>query len=233
MKPLKILITGANRGIGLEFVKQFIDPTVEIIATCRHPEKADQLIGLQTQAPACVKIESLDVSAPASVKHFVTQLGSQTIDILINNAGIFPKESGGAPWDTDALSQAFVTNTIGPLQLSEALLPNITASQEKLIVNITSGMGSIKQQSGSRRSLPYCVSKAALNMAMRILAKECAPQQIKILLVHPGWVVTDMGGESALLSVQESVAAMKQLIQQHQGLESGAFYQYDGQNIPW
>ena len=228
-----VLITGANRGIGLEFSRQYAEAGWRVIATYRNPDQAANLNAL-AERYANVQIETLDVGDFGQIDALSVRLGEKCIDVLINNAGVYLDKLGHGlgHLDYDAWSNAFWVNSIAPVKLVETLLPNIQRSNKKLIVSISSLMGSMADnQSGG--SLLYRSSKAGLNAAMKSLAVDLSPLSIGVLILHPGWVKTDMGGKNALIDADESVAGMMQRIDDFTLTQSGKFMKYDGSILPW
>lgn len=226
-----ILITGANRGLGLEFVHQYARTGANIIACCRSVDDAHELKTLSHQFPR-IEIHALDVSSFTSIRDLAREV-KKPIDILLNNAGILQKESTLDDISVDAFQQTFLINTIAPLKMAAAFSAHIASSQKKLIVCISSSMGSIADNtSGGYYS--YRASKAALNMVMKSAAIDLAKQQIKVLLLHPGWVRTRMGGPEANLDPKESVAGMRNIIDTYQpALGEIPFLRYNGGVVPW
>lgn len=196
------LITGANRGIGLEFVRQLKEKGYYIFGTCRHPETSTELKSLADE------VFQLDVTNDDDITALTRKLSNRPIDLLINNAGI-SGEQGVTIGNIDRANFINVINTncISVVKLSDALLPNIQASEDKSILVISSRMGSISDNDRGR-SYAYRTSKAALNCVMRSFAIDVKDQGIKVMLIHPGWVKTDMGGTDAEIDVQSSVAGM-------------------------
>jgi len=221
-----VLITGANRGLGLEFARQYAADGWNVIATARNPDGADELESLPVETLA------LDVADPASVAALARSLEGRPIDLLINNAGIFPRVRGIEEIDFDDYGQTLVVNTIGPVRVTRALLPNLRASERKTVVNITSRLGSIALTDNGV-FYGYRESKAALNMFSRTLANELKPEGFTVLTVHPGWVRTDMGGENANLSPQESVSGMRAVIAERGPEDTGTYWAFSGEEVPW
>jgi len=224
-----VLITGANRGLGLEFCKQYADEGWDVLACCRNPETADKLADIPQ-----VRVLPLDVSDFAQIDKLATQLLDTAIDVLINNAGIYgdsPRRSFGQ-LDYAAWTQTLTINTQAPVKMAEAFLPHLQRGDKKMLVSISSQMGSIADN-GSGGSIVYRTSKAALNAAMKSIAIDLAEQGIGVLVLHPGWVKTDMGGPNALIDAQKSVAGMRQVIARFTLDQSGGFLKYDGSSLPW
>ena len=228
-----MLITGANRGIGLEFVRQYAEAGWRVYACCRNPQNADALHRLKEKYSGLISIHPLDVSNFDQINQLAEALSGTAIDVLINNAGIYRHDrsiSGGV--DEASWIESFRVNSIAPLKMAEAFTDNLAKSTYKKIINITSKMGSIDDNT-SGGYYAYRSSKAALNMVTRSLALDLAPHGISAIVLHPGWVKTDMGGPSALISVEQSVAGMRQVIEKLTPAGSGRFYAYDGQEILW
>jgi NAD(P)-dependent dehydrogenase (short-subunit alcohol dehydrogenase family) len=228
------LVTGANRGIGLEFCRQYAADGWRVLACSRYPEKSDALNKLAAQYPELIKIHALDVADHVQIERLAQVLADESIDLLINNAGIYPDsdKSGFGHTDYAEWVQAFRTNTMAPLKMAETFATQITRSQQKTIVTITSQMGSIADNSGGGSYL-YRSSKAALNMVVKSLAIDLKPLGITAVVFHPGWVKTDMGGANALITAEQSVSGMRKVIDRLAIADSGKFFGYDGQVISW
>jgi NAD(P)-dependent dehydrogenase (short-subunit alcohol dehydrogenase family) len=228
-----VLITGANRGLGLEFARQYVLDGWQVFATCRNPGTASQLRAIAENGGGKLTVVAMDVTDPASVQNAATQVRDIAIDVLINNAG-----TGGEPGQTtgnvdyDNWVRVLDVNTLGPLRLVEAFTDHIARSKRKIIVTITSGMGSLGANTEGG-SIAYRSSKAAVNMVMRSAAVDLAPRGITCVLVNPGWVKTDMGGPDAPRAPQESVAAIRKLIGRIGPKDSGKFFNYDGGKHQW
>ena len=227
-----VLITGANRGIGLEFVRQYAADGARIIATARHPGEAKELLDLAAKSKGQVTIHPLDVASGASIQHLATEIADTPIDILINNAGVYGGEYQSAHnLDYETWARTLTVNSLGPVRVLLALLGNLKKGKEKKAVTLTSGMGSTTNHDG--QALIYRSSKAALNNAMHGLALALKPEGIAVLLLHPGWVKTDMGGRNASLSPDVSVSAQRKLIASLTTKDTGRYLAYDGREIPW
>ena len=229
-----ILITGANRGIGLELTRQFVAEQWQVHACCRSPENARDLMKLAHQHQGQVNVHVLDVTNDNQRQILADQLMGQTIDILLNNAGIdggWSEQHFGhvniANWQA-----ALQINTIAPLQMMQAFMPHVSQSQRKIMANISSKMGSIADNS-SGGSYSYRSSKAALNMVTMSVARDLADREICVVALHPGWVRTDMGGPNADLSVEQSASILKQHLLGLSLADSGRFIDIDGTDIPW
>ncbi|WP_020563417.1 SDR family oxidoreductase [Methylosarcina fibrata] len=224
-----VLVTGANRGLGLEFCRQYAADGWRVLACCRHPDTA---VGL-AELPG-VSVHALDVSDFKRIDNLALALRDTPIDVFINNAGVYGDSLGHAfgHLDYEAWTQALKINSQAPVKMAEAFLPHLKRSEKKLLVSITSQMGSIADN-GSGGSIMYRTSKAALNAAMKSLAIDLEEQGIGVVLLHPGWVKTDMGGEHALIEPAESIAGMRRIIEDFTFEQSGVFLKYDGSSLPW
>jgi NAD(P)-dependent dehydrogenase (short-subunit alcohol dehydrogenase family) len=228
------LITGANRGIGLEFCRQYAAEGWRVMACSRHPKKSVELNKLAAQYPDLIKVYSLDVTDHAEIAHLGQVLANESIDMLINNAGIYPDadKKGFGHTDYEAWMQAFRINTMAPLKMAETFAPQISRSKQKTIVTVTSKMGSIADNSSGGNYL-YRTSKAAVNMVVKNLAIDLKPNGIIAVVFHPGWVKTDMGGPNAMISAEQSVSGIRKMIVRLSLLDSGKFFAYNGAVIPW
>ncbi|RFC38620.1 MAG: NAD(P)-dependent dehydrogenase, short-chain alcohol dehydrogenase family [Candidatus Nitrotoga sp. CP45] len=228
------LITGANRGIGLEFSRQYAADGWIVLACSRNPGKSDELNKLAAQYPELIKILALDVSDHAQIERLAQELSDESIDLLISNAGIYPKSDVNSFGHIDYAEwmQVFRINTMAPLKMVETFATQLARSEKKIFVAITSKMGSIADNSGGRNYL-YRSSKTAVNMVVKSLAIDLQSAGITSIVIHPGWVKTDMGGPNALISTEQSVSGMRQVISNLSMADSGKFFSYDGQEIPW
>jgi NAD(P)-dependent dehydrogenase (short-subunit alcohol dehydrogenase family) len=228
-QPSSALITGAGRGIGLELVRQYAGDGWRIHATCRDSKGASALEGVKGD----VLIHRLDVTKAVQIAALVRDLKGEPIDLLINNAGrTGARDRSFGNLDYDIWEDVFRVNALGPIRVAEALVDLVAAGQRKQIVSITSRMGSIGANSDGG-SYAYRSTKAALNAAMKSLSIELARRKIAVVVFHPGWVRTDMGGRSASLSPKKSVEGMRAVIDRLTLSDSGRFLNYDGTEIPW
>jgi len=227
------LITGVNRGLGLEFATQYLADGWQVYAACRDPVSASELRRLAEDSGETLRILAMDVTDPASIKAAAEELDGQTIDLLLNNAGIIgPRGQTIGNIDYEAWAKVIDVNTMGPTRVSEAFVDHVARSDRKLIVTLTSGMGSLADNT-SGGSIAYRSSKAAVNMVMRSLAIDLAPRGLTCVVVNPGWVQTDMGGANATLTPVESVTALRRLIDTLGPAQSGKFFNYDGREYAW
>jgi NAD(P)-dependent dehydrogenase (short-subunit alcohol dehydrogenase family) len=224
-----VLITGANRGIGLELARQYHGAGWNVIGTARDPGAAKDLRAIGDD----VLVPALDVTSQDSVATLAKSLEHQPIDLLINNAGV--GDGGGsslAKLEVDTFEHVMQVNALGPVRVTQALLPNLRAGKGRTIVSITSILGSIAGDTDGGY-YGYRESKAALNMFMRSLAAELRPEKFICIPIHPGWVKTDMGGANAQLTVEESVTGIRKVVDGLKLADSGKFWSYDGTNLPW
>ena len=223
-----VLVTGANRGIGLELVKQYASEGAEVIACCREPAKAADLKAIKGN----VRVMTLDVGDPASAAALKKDLAGQPIDIVINNAGITgPRDGDPDTIDIDAWLYAFRVNSVAPYMIAQALKSNLKAGKDKKLVAITSRLGSIGEDSGGFQ--PYKATKAALNSIMHNLAKRWTKYEIAIGIFHPGWVQTDMGGKGAPTKPEDSVRGLRARIAELDMAKSGTYRDFENREIPW
>lgn len=228
----KVLVTGSNRGIGLEWCRQYAEAGWRVFASCRHPESAEELRELAQGCPR-LSIHRLDVARADSIAALHAELQGEAIDVLVNNAGVYFEKYA----HTDALRyddwmQTFEVNTIGPMRVTEALLDQLARGKRRLVVNMTSHMGSIAEIEAPG-DYYYRSSKAALNAAMKGLSIALKARGIGVLLLHPGWVRTRMGGWDAPIMPAESVAGMRGLADKFSIDMSGRFFRFNGTEIPW
>ncbi len=226
-----VLITGANRGIGLEFARQYANDGAKVIACCRKPAGADELKAL-SKSNGKFEIHSLDVADFAAVKALAKDLAREPIDILINNAGVYgPKRQSANDMDFEGWAHTFAVNTMGPLAMAQSFQSNLRRGHEKKLVSITSGMASTAENGGGY--LAYRASKAALNNVMKSLAVDWSSEGIIAVALDPGWVRTDMGGKDAPTLPEESVSGMRKVIATLKLSDSGKFLNRRGEEERW
>jgi NAD(P)-dependent dehydrogenase (short-subunit alcohol dehydrogenase family) len=228
-----VLITGANRGLGFEFAKQYSADGWQVYAACRDPVAASELCQLAEDSGERLRILAIDVTDAGSVKAAAAELDGQAIDVLLNNSGIIgPHGQTIGNIDYDAWAKVLDVNTMGPMRVAEAFVEHVARSERKLIITLTSGMGSLADNT-SGGSIAYRSSKAAVNMVMRSLAIDLASRGITCVVVNPGWVQTDMGGANATLTPADSVTALRGLIETLGPAQSGRFFNHDGREYAW
>ncbi len=228
-----LLITGANRGLGLEFTKQYLADGWKVIACARHPEKSEELQKLKQAHPSLLELTSLDVTDLSAIEALGQKFKQTPIDLLISNAGIYGgdrQEFGSI--DYLAWQEIFKTNTLASMKLAESFLDSIQLGQKKCFMAITSKMGSIADNTSGGYYL-YRSSKAALNMVIKSLSVDWQPYGITCLVLHPGWVQTDMGGAQAPLKPTQSVKGMIQVLSKVSLADTGRFLDFQGKEILW
>lgn len=225
-----VLITGTNRGIGLAFTKQYAEAGWRVLACCRVPESASTLNALAAKHNN-IEIFTLDVANFSQIDALAQQLNNVAIDVLINNAGVYP--SGGLS-DEEVANwlDGFKVNTIAPLKMATAFTSHIAKSQLKKIATLSSKMGSIDDNT-SGGSYMYRSTKTAINMVMKSLSVDLASAGIAVVTLHPGWVETDMGGPNALINTETSVTGLCKVIDNLNLSNTGKFIAYDGKEIAW
>jgi len=238
----RCVVSGANRGLGLEFVRQLAAAGDEVVATARRPEAAAELSDIARASGGRVTVVALDVSDPASIAGAGAQVAERfpAVDLLINNAGIMrlpdaPDEITAGPLDAldgEAVLSLLRVNVVGPVLVTQALQPLLAAARRSVVVNLSSGMGSIGSTTAAM-DYAYCTSKAGLNMMTRHLAHELEQQGTIAVSISPGWVRTDMGGPAAPLDPPESVKGILSLVDGLGPGDSGRFLDHSGEEIPW
>ncbi len=230
---MHVVITGASRGIGLEFVRQYLARGDRVVAACREPARADALAAAAAPAGDRARVAACDVASDASVAAFAASLGDATVDLLVNNAGV------GGGWEsldgvaTEVALETYNVNALGPVRVTRALLPHLARSAAPRVAHVSSGMGSIGDN-GSGGAYAYRMSKAALNMASRNLAVDLRPRGVVSVVINPGWVQTDMGGADAPTGARESVAAMIARFDALTLADSGRFLDWKRpEGFPW
>ena len=229
-----VLITGSNRGLGLEWATQYAEQGWQVHATCRCPEDAADLAALAERYPL-VAIYRLDVTKPKQIRELAGGLINLPLNVLVNNAGVYFEH-----WGKDKLGridyadweESFRVNTLGAVRVTEAFAPHLARSQGGVVVAVTSNMGSLTDITCGH-DYAYRSSKAALNASMRGLSYELKALGVGVLLVHPGWVRTRMGGSTAPVNPEESVAGMRALVERFEMGMSGEPFRYDGSHLPW
>jgi NAD(P)-dependent dehydrogenase (short-subunit alcohol dehydrogenase family) len=228
-----ILITGANRGIGLGHARAFAQRGIKVYATARAPGKADELHALAAEFPGQVNVQAYDAAEPGAADTLKAALAGASLDLLFANAGVIGGERQHfAAIDPDSLLETIRINAIAPLMLAEALAPNVAASRRKLMAFQSSLMGSLADN-GSGGYYAYRCAKAALNMVARGIAQDLRSQGVISVALHPGWVRSAMGGPGAKLSIDDCVAAQQRLLDGLKPSDSGKFFNYDGRELPW
>jgi len=234
-----VFITGANRGLGLEFVKQYMAEGCVVHACCRRPGGAAELKTLEKANRSQLHVHALDVTRTEAIQRLAGALSETPIDILINNAGVFgpraeadkdPRQSLGQ-LDEEIIAKVMRINAIAPLVVSQAFTEHVARSQDRKFVAISSAMGSIAN--GGKGHYAYRMSKTALNMAMATLARDLEGRGVAVGVFCPGWVRTEMGGPDAPQTVEQSVSGMRRLIEELEAGGPARFQLFDGSPIPW
>ncbi|HAG94931.1 MAG: short-chain dehydrogenase [Pseudomonadales bacterium] len=227
-----VFITGANRGLGLEFSRQYLAAGNRVIATARNPEDSEGLQALKKEYGEHLSLYPLDVTDANSRAAVSDAVGDRVIHLLINNAGYYGANNPLGKLDEADWSKVFHVNCIGPVKMVALLRSNLGNAGSATVAMLSSKMGSMGDNT-SGGSYVYRSSKAALNAATKSLAIDLAEEQIKVVALHPGWVLTDMGGPNALIDVAISVNGMRKVIEGLQTKQSGDFIAYDGTLVPW
>jgi NAD(P)-dependent dehydrogenase (short-subunit alcohol dehydrogenase family) len=227
-----VLITGANKGIGLELVKIYAEQGDMEVACCRNPGGAEALN--QFAENNGVDVQQVQVGDGDSVASLVTQLGDKPVDILINNAGTagpaFDQQTAST-MDFDGWLETFNVNTLAPVRVMQALLWNLKSAENPKVVTITSQMGALSLD--MTFSYAYCTSKAALNKFMRMAAIELGKEGISVCVIHPGWVKTDMGRPDADISATESAQGIANVVAGLDASNNGSFWKWNGEIHDW
>lgn len=226
-----VLITGANRGLGLEFCRQYAQTGWQVIACCRLPNQTSALEKVAEQHDT-VTIARLDVRDHKQIEALALEFRAVTIDLLISNAGIYGDSHRFGHIDYQSWQDTMQVNVFSAIKLAETFADHLVVSKQGLFVAISSLMGSIADND-SGGSYLYRSSKAALNAAMKSLSFDFARQGTGVLIFHPGWVRTDMGGPHGLIDVHESISGMRQVIDDFTLSQTGRFVKYDGSEMPW
>lgn len=233
------LITGAGRGLGLEFTRQYAADGWRVFAACRDPAGASALRDIEAGAEGRVRVLALDVTDHDRIESLARELAGETIDLLLNNAGVMePHEITFGNMDYGMWEDIFEINLLAPSHMAEAFVDHVAGSGRKLIVTLSSGLGSMSLNESGSRLAPgnlymYRTSKAAVNMVMHGLSFELKDRGVTSVVVSPGHVRTDMGGPKAGLGPEESITALRKLMDGLSIVDSGKFYYYNGDDHLW
>lgn len=228
-----ILITGANRGIGLELVRQYAGEEWRVFACCRRPEEAGELARFADEKGGAVSVHRLDVADFVAIDALSRELREERIDILFNNAGAFgPTEQHLGPIDPEAWLQTMKVNVLAPFRMALAFVEQVARSERKIIATMGSLMGSL-EDNRSGGYYVYRSGKAAVAMVVRSLAADLSELGITAVVLHPGWVQTEIGGPGAILTPRESVLGLRKVLDSLTLEDSGRFFNYDGRELPW
>lgn len=235
MTDTRIVVTGASRGIGLAYCRRWVGEGRRVFGLARDPGGSDGLTDLARSNPERLTRVTCDVTDEASIRSAADSVGDavEGIEILVNNAGVMGDRSKLEALDMDELHRVFDVNAVGPLRVTRAFLPLLRRGREpRRLIHMTSLMGSI-DDNRSGGVYPYRMSKCALNMASRSLARDLEGERIASVVLHPGWVRTDMGGPSARVSTEEAVRSLAATIDSIDMDDTGRFYDRDGESLPW
>ncbi len=234
-----VLITGANRGLGIEFVRQYVAEGDVVHACCRRPGGAAELKALEKAHRANLHVHALDLTRTEAIQRLAGALSETPIDVLINNAGVFgPKAEAEKDLrqslghiDEEIVAKVLRINAVAPLMVAQAFTEHVARSSERKMVAISSSLGSITETSGGHYA--YRMSKTALNMAMAALARDLQPRGISVSVFCPGWVQTEMGGPKAPQTVEASVRGLRRLIGEMAAPGPARFERFDGTPLAW
>jgi len=227
-----VLITGANRGIGLEHTRRYAERGARVFATARKPDEADELAAL-AKRHAEIKVLAYDASDNGAAAALKDRIGSAPLDLMFANAGAMgTRRQTFGDVDTEAVQALIQVNALAPLKLAEAFADNVARSDRKVMAFQTSLMGSIADN-GSGGAYAYRLSKVTLNMIGKGVANDLRSSGVIAVLLHPGWVRTRMGGQGGKISVEECVERQQKLIDGLTPAQSGRFFNYDGRELPW
>ena len=227
-----VVITGANRGLGLGFVKNYLGKNVDVVSTTRDLKSSKELLDLKEKFPNNLEIFELDLLKESAGNILANFLGERPIDILINNAGV-----GSTNQHFEAVSpkpwlEVLKVNLIAPLMITQSIINNVKKGSDKKIYFLSSQLGSIGDNTSGGMYI-YRSSKTGLNQVVKSLSVDLKAQGITVVSLHPGWVKTDMGGPNAPVSIDESIEGMTQVIHTTDIRDTGRFLNYDGKELPW
>jgi len=230
----RALVTGANRGLGLAFVRQLLARGGRVVASCRRPADADALQALAAEHPGRLHVLALSVDSDASRLAFARDVADlfDGLELLVNNAGMLASREQFGELDAQVMQQTLATNTVAPLMLVQALAPLLQRGVRPRVLNISSALGSI-ERADAFNTPTYRISKAGLNMAGVMMAHALNPAGIGVISASPGWVRTDMGGSEAPLTPEQSVASLLALVDTLPGVPAGPFLDRSGEPLPW
>ena len=227
-----VLVTGAARGIGQALLAALADRGDEVIATVRDPERLSDLAAIVARHPDTIEVHRLEVTDAASIAALAERLQGRRIDVLINNAGIIgPERQSTLDMDFAGWAEVFRVDTMAPLAVSQALLPNLRLSDHGKILTVSSGMGSMSTTKSDH--VAYRSAKAAVNKVMQCLATDLAEEGIAVAVCHPGWVKTDMGGSEADITPEMSATGLTRIVDRLGLTRAPVFHVWDGGILPW
>ena len=229
---INVLITGANRGLGLGFVKKYLEKNVHVLCTTRDISGSKELLECKERYPNNIEIFELDLLKENGAETLANQLNGMPIDILINNAGVGSSNQHFEAVSSKPWLEVLKVNLIAPLIITQSLIKNVKKSSVKKINFLSSQLGSIEENTSGGMYI-YRSSKTGLNQVVKSLSVDLKPKGIKVVAIHPGWVKTDMGGPNAPVSIDESVEGMIRVIETTGIKDTGKFLNYDGRELPW
>lgn len=226
-----VVVTGANRGIGLALAQVYVERGWQVVAACRSPAGASALAGREWRAPP--KVEQLDMASPASIEAFAARLSGRAIDMLVNNAGVYHRTARLEPFDRAAWEETLDVNLLGAMHVTALLLPHLRQGATRKIIAVSSALGSIATSFGGSNS--YRSAKAGLNMGMRNLAQELSPEGFTIAAISPGVVDTELARDVPVdkISATDSAEAMADLIEALGPADTGCFLRHSGERLEW
>ena len=231
---MRVVITGSNRGLGLEFTRQLLARGDQVFATCRYPSEAKALHDLKTAHPDLLSVTPLEVDDPDSIEASYQKISAETdaLDLLINNAAISFGGQNMGQLTKDTIMRTLAINVAGPMLVVQRYLDLVRKGDSPKIINISSGVGSMTgyDQSGL---YPYGASKAALNRFTRALMRDVRDDGIVTIVMDPGWVQTDMGGPNAWITPEKSITGMLKVIDGLTMDDTGEYFHYEGGKVPW
>ena len=230
----RVLVTGANRGLGLEFTRQLLARGDRVFAACRKPGQAHELTKLAGAHPGRLGVLPFDAAKAGSAAELAREIAmvGDALDVVVANAGMLRTGERFGELDAKVLNETFAVNCAAKVLLAQAVVPLLGQGTAPRFVAISSDMGSIARRK-TFHSPSYCISKTALNMAVKLLSLELTPRGIAAFCLHPGWVKTDMGGPGAEITATESVAGLLRVIDAATPDSAGRFFDYQGEEIPW
>ena len=229
---INVLVTGANRGLGLGFVTNYLEKNVNVVSTTRDLKSSKELLALKERFPDNLEIFELDLLIESAGDSLANFLGERPIDILINNAGIGSTNQHFQAVSPKPWLEVLKVNLIAPLMVTQSIIDNVKKGVDKKIYFLSSQLGSIGDNTSGGMYI-YRSSKTGLNQVVKSLSVDLKPQGITVISLHPGWVKTDMGGPNAPVSIDESIEGMTQVIHTTDIRDTGRFLNYDGKELPW
>ena len=229
---INVLVTGANRGLGLGFVTNYLEKNVNVVSTTRDLKSSKELLALKERFPDNLEIFELDLLIESAGDSLANFLGERPIDILINNAGIGSTNQHFQAVSSKPWLEVLKVNLIAPLMVTQSIIDNVKKGVDKKIYFLSSQLGSIGDNTSGGMYI-YRSSKTGLNQVAKSLSVDLKPLGITVISLHPGWVKTDMGGPNAPVSIDESIEGMTQVIHTTDIRDTGRFLKYDGKELPW